>query len=196
MNKTKLKESWDSIYVIAQEFVQVCKSKRVTRKIADKIIDKAWGDSSAEGNLCESNMTSKIPEDDWDINFDFCDDEFILDYWSKDSDDWYIEVGIDRYAVDIETEYYRGDYDSSEAGGLAPGYYGEGYSIENVDVPEKFIDVSFYSTGNDEELTLDQFKEISKLSEEDIDKIVNDIKIKLIVNIEDYVYDNVEKFID
>lgn len=196
MNKTKLKENWDSVYTIAQELVQTCNSKGVTKKIADKIVDKAWGSFSEEEKLCENDTTSKTPEDDWYINFDFCDDEFILDYWSKDSDDWYIEVSIDRNAVDIVTDYYRGDYDSSEAGGLAPGWYGEGYSIEDVDVPEKFIDVSFYSAGGDEELTLDQFKEISKLSEEDIDKLVNAVKIKLSDNIEDYVYDNMEDFID
>lgn len=197
MQKNKLNERWENVYSVAKNLVNACTLAGVTKKTAEKIFDHVWEENYDEDFLYESKNKKFVEktERDYETEFDYFNKEFYLDYWLKKSDDWFIELNVPKDFVEVETHFESGDYDDSEAGGLSPGWYGRGYEIDDVIIPEKVVDVSFRVPESDDELTLDKFKEISKLSDEEIDKIIKNAREILAEEIENYVYNNLDDFV-
>lgn len=128
-----------------------------------------------------------------DTEFDVLDNIVYLNYALPNQDCW-LRAEADKEDIDVQSHFEQGDYDSSSAGGLNPGWYGRGYEIDDVSIPFDRIQIHCFDS-DDDEITGIKFKELTSLSEEQFAAIIKDAKERLVWEADYYVSENIDEFV-
>lgn len=128
-----------------------------------------------------------------EVDFDALDDVIYLNY-TLPGQDWRLQLEAYKEDINVQSHFERGDYDSSSAGGLNPGWYGRGHEIDDVSIPFDRIHVHCFNS-NEEEITELKLRELAGLSEEQFAAIVKDAKERLVWEADYYVSENIDEFV-
>lgn len=145
----------------------------------------------------KDSYSKKLSEEKKDIKMDFeaFNDIYYLNYYSDNLKGW---VCVQVYKEDVDVKYHweGGDYygPENDSGPLPGGYYGRGYYIDEVNIPKKFIEETFFDE-NDNEISKEDFFELNDYDEDLVNGCLNDAKDWLVSKIEDYVNDNADDFV-
>lgn len=128
-------------------------------------------------------------------DFDVDKDGFYLNYSADELKGWlYVDLAKDD--VDVEYHWENGDYygPENDSGPLSGGYYDRGYEIDDIHIPTEYMNEHFFDE-NDNEISKNEFLRLNNLNEKLLSSYLNNAKESLSSEIEDYVYDNEEDFI-
>lgn len=159
--------------------------------VIDKLIQKYKKLIDSRKNLKESNMDNENIQTDFDVDRE----GFCLNYSTNELKGWFY-VDLDKDDVDVEYHWENGDYygPENDSGSLPGGYYGRGYEIDDIYIPIQYMGDYFFDD-EDNEISKDEFLRLNNLSEESLKSHLLKAKELLSSEIEDYVYDNEEEFI-
>lgn len=159
--------------------------------VIDKLIRKYEKLTDSKMNLKESTMSSNHIKTDFDVD----KDGFYLNYSADELKGWlYVDLAKDD--VDVEYHWENGDYygPENDSGPLSGGYYDRGYEIDDIHIPTEYMNEHFFDE-NDNEISKNEFLRLNNLSGASLSSYLNNAKESLSSEIEDYVYDNEEDFI-
>lgn len=161
--------------------------------------DNVTGEPDKKNVKIQSNP-KKIKETkvkNYKTDFDSWGDTFYLTYTSLDSN-WWISLELNKEDITVKAEYEPGEWDGSEAGGLPGGWLSyPGYYIDDIDTSAVEVsDIKYYiGDDNDDELTLEEFKEGTGLSDVEVKKYVKEAEDIFADEIEEYVDNHEDEFI-